>query len=89
MAGNCRICVVEQVGRDDLIASCATPAAEGMDILTNSQKVRMSRRNIVELLLSEHHADCTHCLKNQSCEFQALSNDYLASENSLIKPHRI
>lgn len=84
VAGNCRICVVEQIGRDDLIASCATPVAEGMDIITNSQKVRMSRKNVVELLLSEHNADCTHCYKNQCCEFQALSNDYLASENSLI-----
>ncbi|MDD4756205.1 MAG: 2Fe-2S iron-sulfur cluster-binding protein, partial [Prolixibacteraceae bacterium] len=61
VAGNCRVCVVEVVGQKRLSASCATPCEEGMEILTNSLKVRNSRKHIIELLLSEHNADCTKC----------------------------
>jgi NADP-reducing hydrogenase subunit HndD len=49
VAGNCRVCVVEQVGNRLLPASCATPVSEGMEILTNSMKVRQARKNIIEL----------------------------------------
>ena len=48
VAGNCRVCVVEQVGAKNLVASCAAPAAEGMEIHTNTMKVRNSRKHIVE-----------------------------------------
>ena len=63
VAGNCRVCVVEQEKVKNLPASCAMPVAEGMVIHTNSMKVRMARKHIVELLLSEHNADCTKCYK--------------------------
>lgn len=76
VAGNCRVCVVEQKGAKALIASCAQPATEGMDILTNSLKVRNARKHIVELLLSEHRADCTKCYRNQNCELQTLANEF-------------
>ena len=66
VAGNCRVCVVEQVGSRTLVASCAQPATEGMEILTNSLKVRNARKHIVELLLSEHNADCTKWSRNQN-----------------------
>jgi len=76
VAGNCRVCVVEQVGARLLPAACATPVGEGMEILTNSMKVRQARKHVVELLLSEHNADCTKCLKNGYCELQHISNQY-------------
>lgn len=76
VAGNCRVCVVEQKGAKTLIASCSQPAMEGMEILTNTLKVRNARKHIVELLLSEHRADCTKCYKNQKCELQALANEF-------------
>ncbi|MFC1731800.1 NADH-dependent [FeFe] hydrogenase, group A6 [candidate division KSB1 bacterium] len=76
VAGNCRVCVVEQVGSRTLQASCAVPASEGMEILTNSLKVRSARKHVIELLLSEHNADCTKCYKNMHCELQDLSNEY-------------
>jgi NADP-reducing hydrogenase subunit HndD len=76
VAGNCRVCVVEQTGARTLIAACAMPAAEGMDIHTNTLKVRNARKHIVELLLSEHRSDCTKCYKNQKCELQALANEF-------------
>src|SRR5690554_6697899 len=76
VAGNCRVCVVEQKGARLLTASCATPVSEGMEILTNSMKVRQARKHIVELLLTEHNADCTKCFKNGHCELQEISNEY-------------
>lgn len=76
VAGNCRVCVVEQKGARALVASCATPVSEGMEINTNTLKVRNARKHIVELLLSEHKSDCTKCYKNQNCELQSLANEF-------------
>ncbi len=84
IAGNCRVCVVERVGSDRLVASCATPVTEGMEILTNSLKVRNARKQVVELLISEHRAECTTCLKNGKCELQALTNEYIVGEDGFI-----
>jgi len=81
IAGNCRVCLVEMEGSRQLVASCATPAEEGMEIHTNSLKVRTARRTMIELLLTEHNADCTNCYKNGKCELQAL-----ASEFKIINP---
>ena len=76
VAGNCRVCMVEIFGQKRLAAACATPCEEGMDILTNSLKVRNCRKHIIELLLSEHNADCTKCYKNGKCELQNLASEY-------------
>ena len=76
IAGNCRVCVVEIVGQKRLSAACATPCEEGMEIRTNSLNVRNSRKHIIELLLSEHNAECTKCYKNGNCELQKLASDY-------------
>ncbi|PLX06474.1 MAG: ferredoxin [Marinilabiliales bacterium] len=85
VAGNCRVCVVEQKGARNLVAACATPVSEGMEILTNSQKVRTARKHIIELLLSEHNTECTSCYKNGKCELQSLANEYRVNENDFIK----
>lgn len=84
VAGNCRVCVVEQEGGKGLIASCALPAQEGMNIHTNTLKVRRSRKHIIELLLSEHNADCTKCYKNGNCELQELANEYRTGNQVFI-----
>jgi NADP-reducing hydrogenase subunit HndD len=82
IAGNCRVCLVEEAGSKTLVASCATPVEEGMEILTNSVRIRGARKTMIELLLSEHNADCTKCYKNGKCELQAL-----ASEFKIINPY--
>lgn len=90
VAGNCRVCVVEQTGARTLAAACAMPVSEGMEIQTNSMKVRNARKHIVELLLSEHRADCTKCYKNQNCELQTLANEYSFGEHlflDLVEDH--
>jgi NADH-quinone oxidoreductase subunit G/[NiFe] hydrogenase diaphorase moiety small subunit/NADP-reducing hydrogenase subunit HndD len=84
VAGNCRVCVVEQIGTKKLVPSCASPVQEGMEILTNSLVVRNSRKHIIELLLSEHNADCTKCYKNGNCELQELSSEYKITNSDFI-----
>ncbi len=84
VAGNCRVCVVEQVGAKTLPAACATPVAEGMEIYTNSANVRLARKHIIELLLSEHNADCTKCIKNGNCELQHLAHEYRVGDHKFI-----
>ncbi|TCO09718.1 NADH-dependent [FeFe] hydrogenase, group A6 [Natronoflexus pectinivorans] len=84
VAGNCRVCVVEQTGSDRLLPACAIPASDGMEIHTNSMKVRSSRKQILELLVSEHRAECTTCYKSGNCELQELSHEYILGENAFI-----
>ncbi|MFC2151601.1 NADH-dependent [FeFe] hydrogenase, group A6 [Bacteroidota bacterium] len=84
VAGNCRVCVVEQEGARNLVASCAMPAQEGMVIHTNTLKVRNARRHVVELLLSEHNADCTKCYKNTKCELQDLAGEMVINEHMFL-----
>jgi len=90
IAGNCRVCVVEMKGSRTLPASCAMPASEGMEIMTNTLKVRTARKHIIDLLLSEHNAKCTTCYKNGKCELQALASDSKISTESFIDlvPHK-
>lgn len=84
VAGNCRVCVVEQKGAKALVAACAAPVSEGMEIRTNSAKVREARKHVIELLLSEHNADCTKCFKNGNCELQELASDYRVGDHAFI-----
>ncbi len=84
VAGNCRVCVVEQEGVKNLVASCAMPAQDGMVIHTNTHKVRNARRHVVELLLSEHNADCTKCYKNTRCELQDLAGEMVINEHMFL-----
>ncbi len=84
VAGNCRVCVVEMEGSKNLIASCAQPVSENMVIHTNTGKVRLARKHIIELLLSEHNADCTKCYKNGNCELQYLASEMLTGEHMFL-----
>ncbi len=84
IAGNCRVCVVEQIGAKKLVPACATPVQEGMEIQTNSLVVRNSRKHIIELLLSEHNAACTKCYKNGNCELQVLASEYKITNPDFI-----
>ena len=70
---SCRVCVVEVKGRRNLVPACATTVYEGMEVTTNSLKCMEYRKNVVELLLSNHPNDCVYCAKNNKCELQALA----------------
>jgi len=73
--GSCRACLVEVKGAKTLLASCVTPAAEGMVVLTNTPRVRTARRAVVELILSDHEGDCQTCDRNGDCELQSMAGD--------------
>jgi len=84
IAGNCRVCVVEQKGVNNLKPACATPVEENMEIYTSSNRVREARKTIIGLLLSEHNNDCLHCYKNGNCELQTLAREYLVDSDKYI-----
>jgi len=90
IAGNCRICVVEVGnGKTNLMAACATPVYENMEIRTNTQLIRQARKHILELLLTEHNINCIKCSYSSSCELQQLALEYRTDEDlfiSLRKP---
>ncbi|MBP1645702.1 MAG: nuoG [Bacteroidetes bacterium] len=71
--GGCRMCVVEIEGRKNLAPACATEVAEGMVIHTCSLRVVNARRTVLELILSDHPADCLICPKSGKCELQDLA----------------
>ena len=73
--GSCRMCIVEVVGARNLQAACVYPVSEGMEVLTNTKKVRDARRINLELLLSNHDRKCLTCDRNQKCELQKLADD--------------
>lgn len=72
---SCRVCMVEIANTGKLVAACATPVYEGMEIKTESAKAIKARRTIMELLLSNHPTDCLVCAKNMDCELQKLAAD--------------
>lgn len=71
--GACRICVVEEVGKVNLVPSCVTEVREGMSINTHSKRSLASRRMSLELILSNHRKDCLSCTRNLNCELQTLA----------------
>ncbi|AYD39498.1 4Fe-4S dicluster domain-containing protein [Clostridium fermenticellae] len=73
--GSCRVCVVEIDGRRNLAPACTTTVTEGMVVKTNSIRAMKARRNVVDLILSNHPQDCLLCEKNTDCELQALAAD--------------
>jgi predicted molibdopterin-dependent oxidoreductase YjgC len=72
--GACRLCLVEVKGnRRPMLPSCSTPAADGMVVRTSTPLIERTRRNIVELLLSDHPEDCLTCPQNNRCELQRVA----------------
>ena len=70
---SCRVCLVEVKGARGLVASCAAPVSEGMEIIISSAKATAARRASVELILSNHHKNCLQCPKNGHCELLAVA----------------
>ncbi len=74
--GACRICMVEVKGARSLVSACVFPVNEGMEILTNSERVRASRKTTLELILSTHNRKCLSCVRSGNCELQKLCAEY-------------
>jgi len=88
VAGLCRICVVEVEGQRLLQPACAFPVTNQMTIDTHSRRVRLARRHVLELLLSEHYGECYSCQRNGNCELQALAEEYGITEFRFGHPRR-
>lgn len=88
--GACRMCMVENKW-GSMEAACSTPPRAGMEIHTNTPKLRKYRKMILELLLANHCRDCTACGKNGRCKLQELANRYgirdVRFENTAPKPN--
>src|ERR1700691_2641484 len=71
IAGNCRMCLVEvKPGPPKPQASCALPAAEGQEIITDSPMVKKARQGVMEFLLINHPLDCPICDQGGECDLQ-------------------
>ncbi len=71
--GGCRMCIVEIEGMRGFPTSCSTPVADKMVVRTSTTQIQELRRNIFELVLSEHPFQCTSCVKNMRCELQQVA----------------
>lgn len=74
--GACRICMVEVVGARSLVSACVFPVNEGMEVYTNSERVRHSRKTTLELILSTHDKSCLSCVRSGNCELQKLCKEF-------------
>jgi bidirectional [NiFe] hydrogenase diaphorase subunit len=71
--GACRLCLVEVKGWNRLVPACATYIDEGMEVITDSPRLRNYRRQIVELLFAEGNHVCSACVSNGNCELQDIA----------------
>ena len=87
IAGNCRMCLVEMEKSAKPIASCAMPAADGMNIKTNTPFVDKARKGVMEFLLANHPLDCPVCDQGGECDLQDQSLFY-GFDNSRYKENK-
>ena len=78
---HCRMCVVEVVGSRKLLAACSTQVWEGMEVHTDTKKVRDTQVGVLEMILADHNQDCLSCARNGNCDLQKLCSRF-----NLLKP---
>lgn len=74
--GACRMCVVEVKGGRAPVAACVYPVNEGLEVYTNTELIRKSRKTNLELILSVHNKSCLTCVRSTDCELQKLCREY-------------
>jgi predicted molibdopterin-dependent oxidoreductase YjgC len=84
--GACRVCVVEVEGARTLLPACATQAAPGMVVQTESPRVVAARKTVIELLLASGNHQCLICEANGECELQALAYRYQVATPNFANP---
>ena len=88
--GACRVCSVEVAlvkdGPTKVVASCHTPVGENQHIFTNNENLTELRKNIVELVLTDHPMECGTCEVNNNCELQDVANDLGISDHRYNSP---
>ena len=88
--GACRVCSVEVAlekdGPTKVVASCHTPIGENQHVFTNNETIESLRKNIVELVISDHPMNCSTCEVDQNCELQTVANDLGIKEHRYNNP---
>ncbi len=82
----CRVCVVEANGA--LVSACSTAISDGMEIVSDSERVRAARRRNLELICSDHHMDCTDCPRGADCELRELCREYEVDDRAFGQGRR-
>jgi len=85
--GACRICIVEDEKSGRLMASCVTPAAPDMQVLTDSPTIIKHRRNIVRLMMAEHPESCLVCSKGNRCQLRKIATELSLAQTDLYPMH--
>ncbi|MGA2807086.1 MAG: bidirectional hydrogenase complex protein HoxU [Terracidiphilus sp.] len=70
--GACRLCLVEIKGSNKLLPACVATIFEGMEVSTDTERLRKHRRTILEMLFAERNHICSVCVANGHCELQAM-----------------
>ena len=78
--GACRLCVVQQRGKSELLPACFTPAKEGMEIVTHSPEISESRKLQLQFILLNHPMICPRCEREGECALQRLVYEYGVEE---------
>lgn len=80
----CRICTVE-IGGGKLAASCVYPINKGLEVWTNTPKIREYRKKTLQLILSNHDRSCLSCVRSGNCELQTLCRELGVDSESLYE----
>ncbi|MDY7032784.1 MAG: molybdopterin-dependent oxidoreductase [Thermodesulfobacteriota bacterium] len=81
--GACRLCLVEDEKSGRVMASCVTPAAQNMVVLTDSPRIKKHRRNVVRLMMAEHPESCIFCVKGNRCQLRQIAGQLGVGETDL------
>ena len=89
VAGTCRMCTVEVEKAPKLMTACSTPAADGMVVQTQSDRVRKSRSGVMEFLLANHPLDCPVCDQAGECALQDYNYEYGPAKSEFKEDKRV
>ncbi len=89
VAGTCRMCTVEVEKAPKLMTACSTPAADGMVVQTQSERVRKSRNGVMEMLLANHPLDCPVCDQAGECSLQDYNYEYGPAKSHFHEEKRV
>ncbi len=87
--GGCRLCIVEIKGIPRPVTSCTTPASDGMEVTTSTPIIEDLRKTVLELILSDHPADCMICERAGDCTLQEMAYSYGIKENRFSGERRV
>ncbi|MCG6963769.1 MAG: (2Fe-2S)-binding protein [Acidobacteria bacterium] len=88
VVGQCRICFVEIEGQPRLVTACSTPVADGMSVLTGSERVKEARAAVMEFLLENHPLDCPVCDQAGECYLQDYSFEHGLDTTHMVDERR-